>query len=75
MQDTTAAPQSLADTVRARRTALDLSQERLAAKAGLSTATIKRIEKGGNYPRVDNLRALAAALDLPLADLLDGAAA
>lgn len=63
----------LADIVRRRREELELSRERLAAKAGLSTSTIVRIERG-HEPKLDNLRALAAALDLPLTDLLTPAA-
>lgn len=64
----------LAASVMAKRRALRLSQARLAAKSGLSTSTIIRVERGHN-PLVRNLIAIATALESSPVDLLDGAAA
>lgn len=50
------------DRVSARRTALEITEEELAASVGVSTMTIKRIESGEIVPR-DYLR-LAVALAL-----------
>lgn len=68
-------PETLSDRVRKRRDELDLSRERLAAASGLSTSTIVRLERDGKIPKLPNLQAIAKALDLPLTELLDGAAA
>lgn len=58
---------------RARRA---LSQERVAAAAGISTFTYRKLEKGESNPgtpanpRLRNLVSLAEVLNVPLADLL-----
>lgn len=41
----------------------------LASKAGLNSGELSRIENGNRHPRPDTLKALAAALDVPLADM------
>lgn len=55
----------------ARRRA-DLSQEQLAALAGLHRTEISLIENGGRIPRVDTLMKLAGALEAPASELLRG---
>ena len=42
-----------------------LTQEQIAAKSGISVATISRIENGKVIPTYKTLRALAEALELP----------
>jgi len=47
-----------------------LTQQELAAKAGVGVATIQQIEGGDiTDPRFSTLRKLAAALDVPPAEL------
>lgn len=50
------------------------SRERLAAEAGVSLATVWRVENG-HYPRVEHLIALADALGVSVDQLLGRAAA
>jgi transcriptional regulator with XRE-family HTH domain len=57
-------------TVRKARTPR-LSQEKVAWGAGLTLSTYRRIESGQNSPRVDELQAIAKALGVPAAELLD----
>lgn len=56
--------------VRAKRTAAEMSQQTLATKAGISLRTLSRIEAGEDCT-VSTLAALAAALGMTTADLLD----
>lgn len=56
--------------VRERREALDLTQEALAAKAGMNRSYIGDIERGSRNIALTNLVKLAAALDFRLADLI-----
>ena len=60
----------LGATIRARRTKSDLSQEKLAEKAGLSTVFISRVERGIESPSVDSLVKIAKALDVKVRDLV-----
>jgi transcriptional regulator with XRE-family HTH domain len=55
--------------IRARRKALELSQEALAEKAGLSPQHIIDIEHGRTNPTLASLVGLARALELDLRDL------
>ena len=48
----------------------ELTQERLAAKAGLSRLALGRIERGAVVPRAATLQVLAKALDVPLGELV-----
>ena len=50
-------------------------QEDLAHEAGISTSTLSRVERGLHQPSLPTLRKLAAALGVPLADLVDRAEA
>ena len=49
-----------------------LTQEELAAKAGLGLPTISRIETGKVEPQFRTIRKLARALDLDPAELVRG---
>jgi len=46
-----------------------MSQERLAARAGLSYKFVGEVERGSGNPTVDTLAALAGALETDIADL------
>jgi transcriptional regulator with XRE-family HTH domain len=46
-----------------------LSVRGLASKAGLNSGELSRMENGNRNPRPDKLKALATALEVPLADL------
>ncbi|MET9983974.1 helix-turn-helix transcriptional regulator [Streptomyces rochei] len=60
----------MGDRIRAVRSERKLSQEKLAEHAGLDRKTVNRIEQAANSPRLDHLLLIAAALDVPLADLV-----
>lgn len=47
------------------RESRNISQEQLAYKAGLSTGTIGKIERGINNPKTDTLLRIAHELDVP----------
>jgi transcriptional regulator with XRE-family HTH domain len=47
------------------------SQEKVARRADVSTATVQRLEAGKGLPNLDSLIRIAAALDVPIGDLLD----
>lgn len=51
----------------------NLTQDRLAEKAGLSRGAYRDLEKGRAQPRAETLKSLARALDVPLRDLLNPA--
>jgi transcriptional regulator with XRE-family HTH domain len=55
---------ALGESIRARRTALGLSREKLAYESGVSTSTIFRLEVHGEEPKPDNLAAIATRLGL-----------
>ncbi|MDH6110748.1 transcriptional regulator with XRE-family HTH domain [Kitasatospora sp. MAP12-15] len=67
-----AAAVALGQAVYDRRTALGLSEQEVAARTGLSTAEVERIEGGGSAPTLQLLRRLAAALDARLDATIDG---
>lgn len=60
----------LAWNLRALRTAKSLSQERLAADAGVDRAWVSELEREQGNTSVDLLDRLAEALDVPIAALL-----
>lgn len=62
--------QRVADLVRARRGKLDLSQEELAAKAGVSLRTVTNIESGRTWPIATNRSKLEGALGWADGDLV-----
>ena len=57
--------------VRSLRMQRELSQEDLAARAGLHRTYISSIERGQRNVGLDNILKLAAALDLPVAQLFE----
>jgi transcriptional regulator with XRE-family HTH domain len=50
-----------------------LTQQQLAESAGVATATIGRSEAGGYIPHGPTLQKIAAALDVPLRELIEPA--
>jgi ribosome-binding protein aMBF1 (putative translation factor) len=62
--------QFLGQAIRAKRRKLELSQEKLAEKAGLSTVFISRVERAKESPSVDSLVKIARALNVPVRKLV-----
>jgi transcriptional regulator with XRE-family HTH domain len=52
------------------RARADLSQDQLAERAGLDRRSIQRYEAATREPQYGDLLLIAAALDVPLADLV-----
>ncbi len=63
---------ALGQNVRRRREARDLTQEKLAEKAGLDPTYISGIERGLRNPGILNVARLAKALRLTTAQLCEG---
>jgi transcriptional regulator with XRE-family HTH domain len=63
-------PQGFRAEVRRARLAKGLSQAELAAASGLSLTDVELCESGPNRIGADALRRVAAALDVPVADLI-----
>ncbi len=63
---------ALGQNVRRRREARDLTQEKLAEKAGLDPTYISGIERGLRNPGIKNVARLAKALGLSTAELCKG---
>jgi transcriptional regulator with XRE-family HTH domain len=63
---------SFAENLHRRRKELGLSQEQLGARANIQMADISRYEGGSRDPRITTVARLAKALDMSVADLLDG---
>ena len=63
---------AIGERIRARRTELGLSQERLAAGLDLSYQQIQKYESGASRIAVSRLLALASRLDAPVAYFLGG---
>lgn len=59
-----------ANNLRQRRHELNLSQEQLAAKAGLHRTYIGSVERGERNISIDNMELIAAALDCSIVYLL-----
>jgi transcriptional regulator with XRE-family HTH domain len=68
--DASRLPRAFGAAVRARRTALGLSQEELAARADLHRTYVGDIERGRRNVSLNNIRKLAAALGCSPSDLL-----
>jgi transcriptional regulator with XRE-family HTH domain len=60
----------LGDRLRARRVGLGLTLATVAERADLSLPYVSNLERGRGNPTLDALRAIAAALDLPLGELV-----
>lgn len=56
--------------IRDARIHVNLSQEKLADRAGMDRQAINRIEQGHQSPILDNLLRIADALGVPLAELV-----
>lgn len=61
----------LAENVRKRRKGLNLSQEELASKTGISLSAIRSIERGNGNPTLKNLCNVAEVLRVDLTDLFE----
>ena len=61
----------IGEKLRRQRTRRALTQAELAERAGVTTATVARIERDEIEPRMTTLRKLAAALEVDPADLVD----
>jgi transcriptional regulator with XRE-family HTH domain len=68
--DTAAFLRALGKRVRLLRLTAELTQDQLAAKAGMSRSFISLIEHGAHGIDVARLARLAAAFDLPLSTLI-----
>jgi transcriptional regulator with XRE-family HTH domain len=63
---------ALGQNVRHRREARELTQEKLAERAGLDSTYISGIERGLRNPGIKNVARLAKALGLTTAELCKG---
>lgn len=61
---------TLGDRVRGFRNDAGLSQEQLASKAGLTHATVSRIERGAHEGTTRTVRKLAKALGVKVTELM-----
>ena len=68
---TLSAREVFARNLRRARRLKELSQEELGFHAGLSRVYISSVEGGGRNISIDNMGLLAAALGVPLRDLVD----
>ena len=62
---------TLAARVRRIRRERKLTQEALAARAGISIEMVSKTEQGKRYPRLPTLMRIATALDVPMSELVD----
>jgi transcriptional regulator with XRE-family HTH domain len=60
----------IGDNLKRQRVRKALTQEELARKARLTTASVARIERNETEPRMSTLRKLAKALDIDPAELV-----
>lgn len=61
--------QKLANNIKARRTELKISQEKLADKCGFDRTYISLLERSKRNPSFLNLKKLSSGLDISLMDL------
>ncbi len=64
----------VAENLHAARIRRNMSQEKVAEKAGLSVSYISMLERGERIPPLDTLEALAKALKMSALDLLQPSA-
>ena len=62
----------IGERLKRQRTRRALTQAELAERAGVTTATVARIERDEIEPRMTTLRKLAQALEVDPADLVEG---
>lgn len=60
----------LGEHIRMQRLHRNLTQEKLAERAGIDRSTVQRIEGGHSDPKFSHLVRIAQALDVPLAHLV-----
>lgn len=72
--ESTQAVAVVGDRCRTRRRELGLSRLALAVKAGVDPSTVYRLERGVQAPGFERMAAIAKALDMTLAELVEGAA-
>jgi DNA-binding XRE family transcriptional regulator len=63
---------ALARRIREARIGAGLTQKQLGKRSGIDQAVISRLERARNRPRVDTVKRLAIALEITVAELLDG---
>lgn len=63
-----------AKNLRRCRKRADLSQEQLGLRSSLHRTAIGLLERGARMPRIDTLVKLAAALEIPPGELIEGIA-
>lgn len=61
----------MADTVMAKRKAKKITQAQLAALTGINRGMISRLESCAYTPSIDQLQAIAEALDFEVVDLFE----
>lgn len=61
---------AFADELRARRSAMELSQEELAHRVGVNRTYMAKLELAQNQPTLTVLQAIATALAVPLPELV-----
>ncbi|MFL5910499.1 MAG: helix-turn-helix domain-containing protein [Gaiellaceae bacterium] len=61
---------ALGARIQAQRLHKNLTQEKLAERAGIDRSTVQRIEGGYTDPKASHLMRIALALDVPLAKLM-----
>lgn len=61
----------LGDKIKSKRKERGLSQEELANKCGLNRNSIYKYEKNETIPKLDQIKKIAKALDVPVNDLTD----
>lgn len=62
--------QAFGKAVRIRRKAIGWNQSDLANHAGLQTSAVSRVERGDGAPTLHTMGRIAAALNIPLASLI-----
>ena len=65
----------LANAIKSRRSALGISQEELAARAGLHRTYVSDVERGARNPSLESVQKLAGALEVSLPTLFNKASA
>lgn len=63
----------LGNAIKRKRAALGISQEELAARAGLHRTYVSDVERGARNPSLETMEKLAGALGLSLPTLFEGA--
>lgn len=62
---------SVGDNIQKIRKERKITQADLAKKANLSEISIRKYENGSRYPKLESIRRISAALDVPVSSLID----